>query len=114
MAKSSKQKDKQGKNIEKHSQQQQPKVPKIAPNPQVTAAELLKSAAAEATATLDVTSETEVTVEAESLLVTKPTATQELQAALQAKPKQAKQWKQQLKAGKMVGAQVQKRFNRGG
>ena len=35
-------------------------------------------------------------------------------AALLAKQQQGKQWKQQLKAGRMVGAQVPKRFNRGG
>lgn len=47
-------------------------------------------------------------------LMSKAAALQALRTAQLAKQPQSKQWKQQLKAGKMVGAQVPKRFNRGG
>jgi len=55
-----------------------------------------------------------VTDETAPELTSKAAALQALRAAQLAKQQQSKQWKQQLKAGKMVGAQVPKRFNRGG
>jgi hypothetical protein len=114
MPKSSKQKNKKGKLNENRSQQRQHKIPVIPSNPQFPLADLLESAKPEATDVLEVTIASEATVEAEPLLATKLTAAQELRASLLAKQQQAKQWKQQLKAGKMVGAHVPKRFNRGG
>ncbi|MCB0064527.1 MAG: hypothetical protein KDE19_20530, partial [Caldilineaceae bacterium] len=74
-----------------------------------------ETAEAEPQLEYDVDVEAERAPEAESLVVTKPTAAENLRAALLAKQKQQpKGWKQQVKAGKMVGAHVPKRFNRGG
>lgn len=113
MSKSSRQKGK--KNKEKRIPQRQHKVSVIPSNPQFPTADLLQSAEAEVTVALDVTIESEATVEAEPLRVTKSTAAQDLRASLLAKQKQQpKGWKQQVKAGKIVGAHVPKRFNRGG
>lgn len=107
MSKASKQKNKQG-NAKSHHQ---PSVP-IAPTDAQLAAQL--AATVREAAQAESNPEPKLAVDAQPSLVTKPTAAQELRAALLAKQQQPKQWKQQLKAGRMVGAQVPKRFNRGG
>ena len=127
MSKSSKQKSKKSKTKQRQGQRQ-PKlhiapVDAVAPldsvDPEQLSAQLLEAAAAadaggtkpELASDVDL----ETAAEEESLLVTKSTATENLRAALLAKQKQQpKGWKQQVKAGKMVGAHVPKRFNRGG
>ncbi|MEZ4673837.1 MAG: hypothetical protein R2932_06270 [Caldilineaceae bacterium] len=127
MSKASKQKSKKSKTKQRQGQRQ-PKlhiepVNAVAPldsgDPEQLSAQLLEAAAAadagdtkpELAADVDL----ETATEEESLLVTKPTAAENLRAALAAKQKeQPKGWKQQVKAGKMVGAHVPKRFNRGG
>ena len=124
MSKSSKQKSKKSKNKQRQAQRQ-PKLhieptDAVAPvDPEQLSAQLLEAAAAEETAEaepeLAADVELETAAEEESLLVTKPTAAENMRAALLAKQKQQpKGWKQQVKAGKMVNAHVPKRFNRGG
>jgi hypothetical protein len=113
MSKSSKHKQKKG----------QPK-PQRQPKPEQPAALQEQPALPEQSEqpTADTQAET-VTAEAPADDATQPTLTvpekspaAELRAALQAKQQQqrANQWKQQVKAGKMVSAHVPKRFNRGG
>ncbi len=115
MPKSSKPKNKQGKNKKQRAEQRQITVPVVPNESQFAIADLLQSAEAGATDALEVTIASEATVEAEPLLATKLTAAQELRSSLLAKQKQQpKGWKQQVKAGKIVGAHVPKRFNRGG
>lgn len=100
------------KNQQRNAKSHQPSVP-ITPTAGQLAAQLAATAREAATQAIP-NQEPQLTIDAPPSLVTKPTATQELRAALLAKQPQPKQWKQQLKAGKMVGAQVPKRFNRGG
>ncbi len=134
MPKSSKQKNKKNKTKQRRGEQKQVEGTLVPPESLPAISDLLETALHEAKAveakTVDeaqteleleiaVDIETAVDAEAEaereSLLVTKPTAAQELRASLLAKQKQQpKGWKQQVKAGKIVGAHVPKRFNRGG
>ena len=132
MSKSSKQKSKKNKTKQRRGEQKQVDVTLLPPESLPAISDLLETALHEAKAveakTVDeaqteleiaVDIETAVDGEAEaeheSLLAPKPTVAQELRAALLAKQKQQpKGWKQQVKGGKIVGAHVPKRFNRGG
>ncbi len=132
MSKSSKQKSKKNKTKQRRGEQKQIDVTLVPPESQPAISDLLETALHEAKVVeaktvdeaqteLEIAVDIEAAVdgetedERESLLVTKPTAAQELRAALLAKQKQQpKGWKQQVKAGKMTNAHVPKRFNRGG
>ncbi len=115
MSKSAKRKRKKSRNKQQHHGTVQPKLQIDPADLQQLQAEPVNGADGDMATEGQSAIMPEKQAEAETEVLTKSAAVQDLRAALQAKQQQQPRgWKQQVKAGKMVGAHVPKRFNRGG
>lgn len=118
MKKSSKQKNKKHhKKAQQNKQHHQHAVPSRPDEQPVAAADGTEVIVPDAEVPAEALVNAEIEVAPEVTMVAKPALAAMQQAALlaqQQKAQQSKQWNKQVKAGKMVGAHVPKRFNRGG